>query len=380
MMEYVKGKTLLQYANTNSPLPEQEIRSIFGQLILAIDFLHKNRVLHRDLKCENVLIDKNQNIRLIDLSFSCQNSILHSTFCGSPGYVAPEIINRKLYGESVDIWSLGIILYAITYGNLPFENQNISMLFKMIISEEPSYPHDLRVSDDLIDLIKKMLIKNPNDRITIEGIKNHQFFNSKSNDKNSIFNQQRINYYIRDPLIKANPEMNVIQKMKLSVDESLKAITDIKSKKISYYSMTYSILFKYFISNEQIKNFSKSYLNSMSLENQNDNSDENIKIGKNEKCRALSRSNSDDLMSSKDNFNIETNNKKIDLKLYLNQNVNFRFNSITKPLGGINIRKRSVSNFKNLTLVPKIPNKSVAKDPNYASTNALPHLRTNLKK
>ena len=82
--------------------------------------------------------------------------------------------------------------------------------------------------------------------------------------------------------------------MKLSVDESLKAITEIKSKKITYYSMTYSILFKYFISNEQIKNFSKSYLNSMSLENQNDNSDENIKIGKNEKCRALSRSNSDD--------------------------------------------------------------------------------------
>lgn len=384
LMEYVKGITLLEYANNNFPLAEQEIHSIFGQLIIAIDFLHNKQIIHRDLKCENVIIDKNKNIRLIDLNFSCPNGILHSTFCGSPGYVAPEIIKSQNYGISVDIWSLGIILYAITYGNLPFENSNISMLFNTIISEEPPYPHFSRISPSLVDLIKKMLVKNPNDRITIEEIKKHPFFKTDSNDKNFIFNQQKINYFIRDPLAKVTPEMNIIQQMNLSLDESLKAISDIKSGKINYYSMTYNILFKNYISNVQIKNYSKSFLSPSNLKHSIDNSSNNKIVFKEpqvEKNRTLSRSNSDDLMSSKDNFNIETeNNNKIELKLFLNHNVNFRFNSVARPLVGIGIKKRSTANLKNVKLVPHFPQMKNVRDNCASSANTLPILKQNLKK
>lgn len=389
LMEYVKGNTLLEFANSNSPLSETEIHSIFGQLIIAIDFLHKKQIIHRDLKCENILIDNHKNIRLIDLNFSCHNSILHSTFCGSPGYVAPEIINKQWYGVSIDIWSLGIILYAITYRKLPFENSNISMLFKSIISEEPPYPNDSRISEKLVDLIKKMLIKNPNERISIEDIKKHPFFKSDSNDKNFIFNQQKINYFIRDPLAKVTPEMQIIKQMKLSMEESFKAIAEIKSGKITYYSMTYNILFKSFISNVQIKNFANNFINPSNLKlssslNRNQDITNNKKIVFNEpqkeKVRTLSRSNSDDLMSSKDNFNIETeNNNQIELKLFLNNNVNFRFNSIAKPLVGIGIRKRSTANLKNIKLVHNFPQiKNV--NTNASSSNALPLLKSSLKK
>lgn len=79
-MEYVEGQTLLEYANSHYSLSNQDIRAILGQIIIAVEFLHFNNIIHRDLKCENVLIDKNKNIRLIDLNFSCPNEIIVKRF------------------------------------------------------------------------------------------------------------------------------------------------------------------------------------------------------------------------------------------------------------------------------------------------------------
>lgn len=387
IMEYVKGITLLRYANENLPLSEQKIHSIFGQLVIALDFLHKNNIIHRDLKCENIIIDKNRNIRLIDLNFSCQTAILHSTFCGSPAYIAPEIIKNEFYNESVDIWSLGVILYAITYGKLPFESDNYSILFNMITTQDPEFPVLSRISDSLVDLIKKMLVKNPIERIKIEGIKSHPFFLPDDNDKNYIFNQQKINYFIRDPLSKNGPDMQIIQQMHLSMENSLKAISEIKSGKISYFSMTYNILFKNHLSNVQIKNYSKSFLNSVKLKNKackthsehpllsNLERSDTKEHPQTERLPMLSRSNSDDLMSSKDNFDIETeNDKHVELKVFLNCNVNFRrFTSAASPLCGISVRKRTINAGKNITL---FQTKAHIKNPS-ASDAGLPILKLN---
>lgn len=260
IMEYVKGTTLLEFAKSNSPLQEYDIQTIIGQLILAIDFLHKHQLIHSNLNCENIMIDENKNIRLINLNFSGSNTNLHSAIRGSPGYLAPEMIANKNISISVDIWSLGIILYAITYGKLPFSNKNYSLLFHAITTFDPFYPPDKRISNNLVDLIKKMLVKNPENRITINEIKKHPFFTTDSEGKNYVFNQQRINFFIRDPYSKMIPDIQIVQQMKLELDDQSKAIKEIRSGQKTYNSMTYNILYKNFVSCDQLQNYSRSFI------------------------------------------------------------------------------------------------------------------------
>lgn len=370
LMEYVEGKTLLEYANINAPLQKHDIQEIFGEIIVAVDFLHRHHIIHRDLKCENILIDENKNIRLIDLNFSCPNGILHSTICGSPGYVAPEIIQNKLYNDSVDIWSLGIILYAITFGKLPFENNNVYMLFKKVVSEEPSYSSNRAVNEDLIDLIKKMLIKNPKNRITIEEIKNHPFFTAGTTEKTYIFSQQRLNYYINDQIYKTDIQMHILQQMQLTLSESLKTINDIKSCNLTYNTMTYNILNKIYISNVQIKNYSKN----INYQTNPLNSDRNLPTldNNNEKVKYLSHSVSYDGFSEKETQKVIN---QFDLQTLLNSNVNFRkFSSLAKPISGI--RRRIVSGMRSVPQLksPLILNELNLEGETAVSKDTLPQL------
>lgn len=381
IMEYVEGQTLLEYANTHYPLSNQDIRAILGQIIIAVEFLHFNNIIHRDLKCENVLIDKNKNIRLIDLNFSCPNGILHSTMCGSPGYIAPEIIKNELYTDSVDIWSMGILLYAITYGRLPYQNNNVYALFKLIISDEPSFPHDSDVDANLVDLIKKMLVKDPNRRITIQEIKNHPFFTSGTTEKNYIFSKPRINYYINDPLSKVNPQMHIIQQMKLSLSDSLILVNELKSGKITHNTLTYSILYKIYISNVQIKNYSHSFQCIIHEKSNPAKKEGDLPLlDTNESSKgvmpSLSHSTSYDGIAEKEDLSIHKGNKQVDLQLFLNSNVQFRrFSSLAKPIAGINRRKLSA-----MKSVPQLKQAKVINESNFAgegtvSLGALPQLK-----
>lgn len=398
-MEYVEGKTLLEYANSHSPLPESEIRTIFGQLVIAVDFLHKNQIIHRDLKCENIMIDQNKNIRLIDLSFSCQNVDLHSTICGSPGYIAPEMIKNSQYSDSIDIWSLGVIIYAITYGRLPFYHQNLSILNRLITSTDPFYPSEERISSNLVDLIKKMLNKNPKDRITIERIKSHPFFCFDSNGKRYIFNEQQINYFIRNPYSKTIPETQIIQQMKLSMDESIKAINEIKSGSKSHYSMTYTILFKNFISNVQLQYYARIFLNPLnetikeiktesalpliidirSVTKNNDASKtERVSDNSRKKMDTSNLQLVDSPSSSRENFNVNMS-KQIGTPFMLGRNVHFRrFSSIGKPFHAMVIKK-SMLNMKNIPSSTKVNKQGNFSNINFSketsvSLNSLPHL------
>lgn len=107
-------------------LPENEARRIFQQIISAIEYSHLHKMVHRDLKPENLLLDKDYNIKLIDfgLANSTKDSVPLSTACGSPNYAAPEVISGQSYsGQEVDIWSCGVILYAMICGTLPFDDE-----------------------------------------------------------------------------------------------------------------------------------------------------------------------------------------------------------------------------------------------------------------
>lgn len=132
IMEYAPGGELFDHIVKNSKLNEKEACKIFQQIVSGIDYLHELKVVHRDLKPENLLLDHNMNIKLVDfgLSNTFPKDELLKTACGSPCYAAPEMIAGELYsGSRVDIWSCGVILYAMVCGFLPFEDPDTAKLY-----------------------------------------------------------------------------------------------------------------------------------------------------------------------------------------------------------------------------------------------------------
>lgn len=163
VMEYVEGPTLLDYIKEQGKLPDWKIKHIFCEILSAVLYLHKTlKIVHRDLKLENIIIDKNLNVRLLDFGLSNQqkhDAALFKTTCGSPSYLAPELLMGKPYNHKVDMWSLGIILYALTDNTLPFGDPNMQSLTSKIITKDPFYP--MISNQQIITVIKELLNKDP---------------------------------------------------------------------------------------------------------------------------------------------------------------------------------------------------------------------------
>ena len=180
VMEYAEGEELFDYINNKKKLSEIEACKFYQQLISGIEYLSKVRVVHRDLKPENLLLDHKHTLKIVDFGLSNvypnNNDGLLTTACGSPCYAAPEMILGKQYsGVSVDIWSSGIVLYAMLCGYLPFEEKNNDVLYKKITKGEFVTPFSL--SDSAKNIIRKILNVNPERRLTIAEIKAHEWFN-----------------------------------------------------------------------------------------------------------------------------------------------------------------------------------------------------------
>ena len=185
VMEYIPGGTLLDKLNDEGPLKESEARLYFQQLIEILDYLHHSaHIVHRDIKAENILFDSQGNLRLIDFGlsnfFDSPGSALFRTGCGSPEYSAPEIIENKEYTTSVDIWSAGIILYAMFTGRLPFHGVNPIETFRQITTQDPFFP--LGMPSDVQSIISGLLNKDPTMRFTIEDIRSHPWFTAEPRD------------------------------------------------------------------------------------------------------------------------------------------------------------------------------------------------------
>ena len=134
-------------------------------------------IVHRDLKPENLLLDHNMNIKIVDfgLSNTYQKGEQLKTACGSPCYAAPEMIAGKLYnGVDVDIWSCGVVLYALICGSLPFEDPNTDMLYKKILQGEYRFP--LFITTGAQDILSRILKTNPKKRIKIPDILKHEWY------------------------------------------------------------------------------------------------------------------------------------------------------------------------------------------------------------
>ena len=176
-MEYANGGELFDYIVKRKRLQEQEACRFFQQLISGIEYIHKVRICHRDLKPENLLLDEKLNIKIVDFGLSnmYKEGDTLKTACGSPCYAAPEMIAGKRYhGLNSDIWSCGIILYAMTCGYLPFEDPNTNKLYKKILSCDYLMPGF--ITQACKELIRKILNTEPGSRYSIRDIRGHEWY------------------------------------------------------------------------------------------------------------------------------------------------------------------------------------------------------------
>ncbi|KAJ2342196.1 hypothetical protein GGF43_005988, partial [Coemansia sp. RSA 2618] len=186
VIEYASGGELFDHILAHRQLKENDACRLFAQLIAGVSYLHSSNIVHRDLKLENLLLDRNRNIKITDFGFANQfrgpGDDMMSTSCGSPCYAAPELVvsDGPYVGTAVDIWSCGVILYAMLAGYLPFdddpsnpEGDNINQLYKYILSTPLVFPDN--VSTLARDLLRRMLVPNPRNRASLDEIKAHEW-------------------------------------------------------------------------------------------------------------------------------------------------------------------------------------------------------------
>ncbi|KAL1213287.1 CBL-interacting serine/threonine-protein kinase 15 [Cardamine amara subsp. amara] len=179
VMEHVKGGELFNKVSTGK-VREDVARKYFQQLVRAVDYCHSRGVCHRDLKPENLLLDEQGNLKVSDFGLSAladsrrQDGLLHTT-CGTPAYVAPEVISRKGYdGFKADVWSCGVILFVLLAGYLPFRDSNLMELYKKIGKAEVKFPSWF--APGAKRLLKRILDPNPNTRVSTEKIMKSSWF------------------------------------------------------------------------------------------------------------------------------------------------------------------------------------------------------------
>ncbi|KAI5451312.1 serine/threonine-protein kinase gin4 [Naganishia albida] len=181
IMEYVPGGELFDYLVKRGRLPETEALHYFQQIIHAVDYCHRFNICHRDLKPENLLLDKDKNIKVADFGMAAWEAgeKMLETSCGSPHYASPEIVAGQAYhGSCSDIWSCGIILFALITGRLPFDDDNIRVLLLKVKTGIFDMPDE--VQGPVRDLLFRMLEKDPKKRITMPEILAHKWFTSQA--------------------------------------------------------------------------------------------------------------------------------------------------------------------------------------------------------
>ncbi|XP_058240675.1 serine/threonine-protein kinase MARK1-like isoform X1 [Hemibagrus wyckioides] len=184
IMEYASGGEVFDYLVAHGRMKEKEARAKFRQIVSAVQYCHQKRIVHRDLKAENLLLDADMNIKIADFGFSNEFTVGNKldTFCGSPPYAAPELFQGKKYdGPEVDVWSLGVILYTLVSGSLPFDGQNLKELRERVLRGKYRIP--FYMSTDCENLLKRLLVLNPIKRGSLEQIMKDKWMNVGHDDE-----------------------------------------------------------------------------------------------------------------------------------------------------------------------------------------------------
>ncbi|CAI2722437.1 unnamed protein product [Schistosoma spindalis] len=178
VMEYAENGEVFDHLVAHGRMKEREARAAFRQIVSAVEYCHQKKIVHRDLKAENLLFDGYYNIKLADFGFSnlFDGSKKLDTFCGSPPYAAPELFQgRKYDGPEVDVWSLGVILYTLVSGSLPFDAQHLKDLQERVLRGKYRVP--FYMSTDCEALLRKLLVLNPAKRVTLRNVMSDKWLN-----------------------------------------------------------------------------------------------------------------------------------------------------------------------------------------------------------
>ena len=195
LLEYAQNGNLYDIIQKNNGLDELKAFEYFIQIVNAVYFLHQNNIIHRDIKPENILIGENDVLKLCDFGWAKELNVnKRATFCGTMEYMAPEIVGSEMYDFSVDIWSLGILLYELIMGHSPFrskskKDRNIMIKIK---KHDLVFDKDKNISKECIDLINRLLDVNPETRLKIKDIFEHPFILANENKiKNNKISQNK---------------------------------------------------------------------------------------------------------------------------------------------------------------------------------------------
>jgi len=178
IMDYVNGGEMFYHLERDGHFTEERTIFYIAELLLALEYLHQNDVIYRDIKTENILLSSEGHVVLTDfgLSKELSQSTRTSTLCGTPVYLPPEMLLKQEYGKAVDFWSLGVLIYEMLVGDVPFYHNNVQKMFKKIVQEDIIFPDEL-VGTPAADLISLLLKKKPEERLTsFETMKKHPFF------------------------------------------------------------------------------------------------------------------------------------------------------------------------------------------------------------
>ncbi|KAJ2455756.1 hypothetical protein EV183_000603 [Coemansia sp. RSA 2336] len=205
--EYAMRGDLLNYSKEQGRMNEDEARRIFRQLVSALDYLHKNCIVHRKLTLETVLLDNQRNVKLV--GFGRSNSFewngLLDTFCGSPFFCSPEMVEGVSYtGPEADIWSMGVILYFVLAGSTPFKGEMLHDVYKSIAKGE--YDEIDNASEQVRDLLSRIFVVDRAKRITMQEIIEHEWTNMGCDEPVDNFMPAR-------PATVLNPNPKTLQKM-----------------------------------------------------------------------------------------------------------------------------------------------------------------------
>ncbi|XP_061741999.1 MAP/microtubule affinity-regulating kinase 3-like isoform X8 [Nerophis ophidion] len=228
VMEYASGGEVFDYLVAHGRMKEKEARAKFRQIVSAVQYCHQKHIVHRDLKAENLLLDADMNIKIADFGFSNEFTLGNKldTFCGSPPYAAPELFQGKKYdGPEVDVWSLGVILYTLVSGSLPFDGQNLKELRERVLRGKYRIP--FYMSTDCENLLKRFLVLNPAKRGTLEQIMRDRWINAG-------FEEDELKPYVEPELdITDQKRIDVMVGMGYNMDEIQESLAKMKYDEIT---------------------------------------------------------------------------------------------------------------------------------------------------
>lgn len=216
-MKFKQGGELYYHLRKKTRFSEKTTKFYACQIISGLEYLHSLNIMYRDMKPENILLDAKGNASLADFGISKVLDIKDSTksFVGTPEYVAPEIVLQKGHNKAVDIWCFGILLYEMVYGLPPFYNKNQNIMLNWVVKLDPTFPKMINISDDLKDLIKKCLQKDPENRIGYKNtsdIFNHSWFTDVNwKDVNNLKVEPPIKPVVKDSMDTENFSKDVVQ-------------------------------------------------------------------------------------------------------------------------------------------------------------------------